>query len=147
GNAELPPAARNPGQFDYRHYLLNQNINYQIIINDLNDIRCDGSTFGQRFFTLRNILLKEAPNKVSDYTASWLNALVLGDRSGIDDTVLDLFQKWSLSHLLAISGLHIGIIVGMMYFGLIKLNLLTREKAEFVLLLFLPVYALLAVGQ
>src|SRR5699024_6669613 len=36
GNAELPPAARNPGQFDYRHYLLNQNINYQIIINDLN---------------------------------------------------------------------------------------------------------------
>src|SRR5699024_948132 len=54
---------------------------------------------------------------------------------------------WGLSHLLAISGLHVGIIIAIIYFMLIRLFGVTREHASIIVLLFLPVYALLAGGQ
>src|SRR5699024_9682411 len=91
GIIELPGEARNPGQFDYHQYLLTKNIFYQIILDDLEDIQCEGSVFWQRFFTLRLKLIQQAPNKLSDHTAMWLNALVLGDKSKIEESVIDLF--------------------------------------------------------
>ncbi|MHA6252186.1 DNA internalization-related competence protein ComEC/Rec2 [Oceanobacillus sp. CAU 1775] len=147
GELELPAEATNPGQFNYQKYLLTKNISYQIVLKELTNIECEGSLFFQRFYTLRLKLLDEAPSKLSPYTRAWLKALVLGERSEIDEQVLDTFQRWSLSHLLAISGLHIGIIVAIVYFGLVKLNLLTKEKAETIVLLSLPIYAVLAGGQ
>lgn len=147
GVIEQPDGARNPGQFDNRKFLLTKGISYQMIVNDLQNVKCNGASFWQRFFTLRLNLIEQAKEKLSSYTSSWVNALVLGDDSEIDDGLIELFQNWGLSHLLAISGLHIGIIVGIMYFILIKLNLLTREKTELVMLLFLPVYAILAGGE
>lgn len=144
GVLEQPEGARNPGEFDFQNYLLSKDISYQIIASERDAIDCEGSSLMQRFFTLRFKLIEQAPNKISDYTAAWLNALVLGDDSGIDDDVIELFQNWGLSHLLAISGLHIGIVVAIVYFLLIKLNIMTKEKAEWVMLLFLPIYAVLA---
>lgn len=144
GVMEQPDGARNPGQFDYQKFLLTKGISYQMIVADLQNINCSGASFWQRFYTLRLDLIEQAKEKMSNYTSSWVNALVLGDDSEIDEKVIELFQNWGLSHLLAISGLHIGIVVGIVYSILIKLNLLTREKAELVMLLFLPVYAILA---
>lgn len=147
GVIEQPDGARNPGQFDYQKFLLTKGISYQMIVDDLQNVNCSGTSFWQRFFTLRLNLIEQAKENLSNYTSSWVNALVLGDDSDIDENLIELFQNWGLSHLLAISGLHIGIVVGIVYFILIKLNLLTREKAELVMLLFLPVYAILAGGE
>lgn len=147
GLVEQPDEARNPGEFDYREYLLTKDISYQIIVTDLSVIQCVGTSFLQRFFTLRTKLFEQAPNNLSEFTAAWVNALVLGDDSLLDDSVIEVFQNWGLSHLLAISGLHIGIVVAIVYFLLIKLNLLSKEKAELIMLLFLPIYAVLAGSQ
>src|SRR5699024_11080505 len=49
--------------------------------------------------------------------------------------------------LLAISGLHVGLIVGLIYFILFKMGLMTKEKAQWTMLLFLPIYALVAGGE
>src|SRR5690625_7145118 len=72
--------------------------------------------------------------------------VVLGDDSFINEDLTDLFQRWSLSHILAISGLHVGLVVALVYFMLIKLNIVTKEKAQLLMILFLPIYALLSVG-
>src|SRR5699024_10525890 len=69
------------------------------------------------------------------------------DDSGIDEDVTGLFQKWSLSHILAISGLHVGLVVGLLYLLLVKLNIVTKEKAEWLMICFLPFYVLLAGGE
>ncbi|WP_461181384.1 DNA internalization-related competence protein ComEC/Rec2 [Virgibacillus kimchii] len=146
GKEEIPDESRNPGEFNYREYLLTRGITKQVIISSLDDLSCEGSAFLHHFYSLRLTLYQYVGENVSAFTAAWLNALVLGNDTGIGEETIDLFQRWSLSHILAISGLHIGIIVSLVYFLLIKLNITTKEKAASIMLLILPVYALLAGG-
>ncbi|MFD1850219.1 DNA internalization-related competence protein ComEC/Rec2 [Oceanobacillus bengalensis] len=147
GESESPNESRNKGQFNYRDYLLKQNISYQIILRSLGDIHCEGSSFLNRFYKLRLQLINTIKESVSPYTASWLNSLVLGDDTSLDKETVELFQRWGLSHIIAISGTHIGLLLGFLYLLMIKLNLLTREKAQWVVIWILPVYALLAGGE
>lgn len=147
GELELPQSARNPGEFDYREFLLTKGITKQVVVNDLTQIECEGASFWHRFFSLRIQLIRQAQENISDYSAAWVSALVLGDDSLIDDHVIKLFQDWGLSHILAISGLHIGIVVGIIYLLLIKSNVMTKEKSELIILFFLPAYAVLAGGE
>ncbi|MFK8048883.1 MAG: DNA internalization-related competence protein ComEC/Rec2 [Halioglobus sp.] len=42
-----------------------------------------------------------------------LRALTVADKSGVDDQLWQLFQAFGLNHLLAISGLHIGLVAGL----------------------------------
>lgn len=147
GEIQVPENSRNPGQFDYQKYLLSKGIAYQVTVKSLNDINCTGSSPLNRIFTIRDNLLAHVMENISKETAAWLNALVLGDDTHLDEDIVELFQRWSLSHILAISGLHIGLVVGFVYFLLIKLNLVTKEKAQWLMILFLPVYAVIAGGE
>ncbi|MFA1820472.1 DNA internalization-related competence protein ComEC/Rec2 [Virgibacillus oceani] len=147
GAEQLPDESRNPGQFNYREYLLTRDITTQIIVSSLDEITCEGSAFFHRFYSLRATLFRYVEENINPYTAAWLNALVLGNDDDIADDTIELFQRWSLSHILAISGLHVGIIISVVYFLLIKLNLATKEKAAWIMLLFLPVYAIVAGGE
>ncbi|MFD1362996.1 DNA internalization-related competence protein ComEC/Rec2 [Lentibacillus salinarum] len=147
GKPELPDTGRNPGQFDYQNYLLTQGIGYRIVIDSLETIDCTGSSLMNAVYELRADLIQFIQKEISPGTASWLNALVLGDDSQLEDETVALFQRWNLSHLLAISGLHVGLVVGLFYFLLVKLNFLTKEKAQWAVMFFLPLYALLAGGE
>lgn len=147
GEVRLPDQSRNPGQFDYRAYLKTKGISHQFVINSLDDIHCEGSSFVNRIYTMRQKIQENILNKYSDDTAAWMIALVLGDDSLIGEDTRELFRNWGLSHLLAISGLHIGLIVGVVYFILMTTGLLTKEKVQWVMLIFLPVYALIAGGE
>ena len=46
----------------------------------------------------------------SSATAPLINALLTGDRSGLDRDIVDMFRASGASHILALSGLHLGII-------------------------------------
>lgn len=147
GRIDPPSVSRNPGQFDFNHYLQSQGISDQVIVNTLEDIHCEGSSFFNKIYSFRLNLLYFVSESMSNETAAWLSALVLGDDSLLDEEIVDLFQRWGLSHILAISGLHVGLIVGLVYFLIVKLNIVTKEKAQWIMMLFLPVYALIAGGQ
>lgn len=148
GVLELPDQSRNPGQFDYRNFLQTKDIRQQLTLSSLENISCDGaSSFLNTLYQTRSSLLQFVIAKTDPYTAKWLSALVLGDDSQLDEQTIELFQKWSLSHLLAISGLHVGLIIAIIYFLLIKLTILTREKAQWVMLFILPFYAFIAGGE
>ena len=47
-------------------------------------------------------------------TAPLVNALLTGDRSSLDDSVMNSFRNSGASHILALSGLHLGIIYGIL---------------------------------
>ncbi|RYG74751.1 DNA internalization-related competence protein ComEC/Rec2 [Lentibacillus lipolyticus] len=147
GTPELPESSKNPGQFDYRDYLASQGIHYQIILDSPRAITCTGSSFMQTIYQLRFDLTAYVRNRVSPQTAAWLNALVLGDDTQISEEIKNLFQRWNLTHLLAISGLHVGLVVGFIYLFLVKFAGITKEKAQWTVMIFLPVYALLAGGE
>lgn len=50
----------------------------------------------------------------SDSTAPLINALVTGDKSWLDKSLLSAFRESGASHILALSGLHLGIIYGIL---------------------------------
>ena len=147
GTVELPSESRNPSQFDYRQYLQTKGITHQLTLESLDYISCDGSSFINRFYTLRNHLLHHVENSLGEFTSSWLNAIVFGEDSNIDSETEEVFQRWSLTHIIAISGSNIGLIIGLCYFFLIKLNIMTKEKSQWLMVFLMPVYAMLAGGE
>src|SRR5690625_361273 len=144
GKLQVPQEARNPGQFDFKNYLVNQGITSQIIVNELNHVQCSGASMFHPFLQLRGNLLYKVRESINSDMSAWLQALVLGDRTHLEEKVIQLFQRWGLSHLLAISGLHVGIIVGSLYFIFVRLGILTKESTEIMLISFLPIYAIVA---
>lgn len=48
-----------------------------------------------------------------------MRAIVLGDRSVLDDEIKELYKKNGISHILAISALHITM-VGMLVYRMLK---------------------------
>ncbi|WP_117169168.1 DNA internalization-related competence protein ComEC/Rec2 [Paraliobacillus sediminis] len=145
GSPEIPPASKNPGQFNYQEYLYKQKINYLITIEQSN-LNCTGSSFKDRLFTIRKNIIVQIEENTSDFTSGWLQALLLGQDALIEEKTINVFQRWGLSHLLAISGLHVGLISGFVYFILIKTGMITKEKAFYLLLALLMVYPFISGG-
>lgn len=72
------------------------------------------------FFELRGAIR----NKVSSAgSASLLKALIIGDKNDLPKDVKDDFRKLGLSHILAISGLHLSILVMSIYLTLQRLDI------------------------
>lgn len=147
GTVNQPERSRNPGQFDYQDYLASRGIAYQIVVDSLEDIECTGSSVFHHIFMIRPFMLHKVKEHFSSETSAWVSALVFGDQSQLNDDTVDLFRRWSLSHILAISGLHVGIIVAFIYFICVKLGVVTKETGEWILICFLPVYAIVAGGE
>lgn len=147
GTLTIPEGARNPYQFDYQNYLSNQGLNYQLMLTSLENSICDKHSYLEYIYSLRFTLLNKSIEKLQPTTAAWMQALVLGKDELIDQEIIELFQRWSLSHILAISGLHIGIIVGILYFVMVRLGITTKENAQTFIMIFLPLYAILAGGE
>lgn len=148
GTLESPNEATNPFEFNYRKYLFEQGITHQLIVENTNDINChERRSFFTTINKVRDRLIVQANERLHPQIASWQQALIFGNKDELDESVELLFQRWGLSHLLAISGLHVGIIVALVYVLLIRFFGVTREKTRLIVMLFLPVYALLAGGQ
>lgn len=148
-NGTIDPVehATNPGQFDFNDYMDRQGIDGQMVLKSSTDINCTGSHPMSYIYSLRSSIVAFAHSHLSDFSAAWVTALLFGEDSFLSDDTIQLFRYWGLSHLLAISGLHVGLIVSLLYFILIKLNIFTKERAQNVMILFLPLYALLAGGE
>lgn len=139
-----PPIKSNPGQFDYAQYLANQAIYSEIVVADLQDISCAKKSFLSPIWSLRNKLILKIKTNYNDLSSSWLIALILGEDSFIESDIIDLFRHWNIAHLLAISGLHTAIFVGIIYFILMKLLKLTIEKTQIILIIILPIFTILS---
>ncbi len=70
-------------------------------------------------------------------------ALLIGEKQGMGIEERRIYQTLGISHLFAISGLHVAIIAGIGYFILIRFRV-RKESAFLVLLLVLPLYAIMA---
>jgi len=99
-----------------------------------------------------NLALRE---KMPGLTGSVACALITGDRSGISDKVRQQFADSGIAHILAISGLHLSIIAGLVFllvrrgfslFPWLALNMPTKKWAAAISILFTFGYLLLCSG-
>lgn len=72
-------------------------------------------------------------------------ALLIGLQENVDEETTRAYQKIGITHLFAISGLHIAIVSFIFFQGLLRLRI-RRELATIVLMIVLPVYGVLAGG-
>ncbi|MGM9945550.1 MAG: DNA internalization-related competence protein ComEC/Rec2 [Lysinibacillus sp.] len=99
----------------------------------------------QRIYEQR-FLLSEHIHKVFPASlAAEAEALIIGIQDQVDAEITRAYQKLGITHLFAISGLHVALISWMFFQGLLRLRV-RRELATLVLIVILPIYALLAGG-
>ncbi len=112
GQIEQITGARNPGQVDFSEIFRRKGIFYTLRNADCNNSAPSPRnvwSLGERF----RGCVKRALNlaKLDSRTKGIALALSIGDRSSIDRETQNSFRRSGLSHLLAISGLHVGFVV------------------------------------
>ncbi len=106
-----------PNTFNYKRYLYNKKIYYIFNISEYKII--DSNNL---IYKLKDNLFKKIYNSEnSDYYL----AFILGDKALLSSDIYDAYQKNGISHLLAISGMHINMLV------LLISKIIKSEKKEF----------------
>ncbi|NEU31626.1 DNA internalization-related competence protein ComEC/Rec2 [bacterium LRH843] len=145
GTLEEPSGPTNFAQFDYLQYLREQEQIYWILQLAENTFSCKSEST-TAYFHLQRWRQKQML-KLEEYTKAELNgimaALLFGERAMMDGDVLDAYERLGIIHLLAVSGLHVGIITSGLFYLLIRTGI-TRERAMELLMIFLPVYVVIA---
>ncbi len=145
----------NQGGFDYSGWLFRSGIRATGYVRERGDNRLlDDSDPAYELQRLRQrvreLVLRAVPTAQA---AAMVNALAIGDRSYIDRATWDMFAATGTSHLVAISGLHIGIVAGLAYFmmlqlwrlvGWLTLRVPAQQGAAVAALLAATIYAALA---
>jgi len=148
GTMKKPSAAKNPNGFDYRHYLASKEIYWIVEIQENPLQHCSLMKpsplvlLKQLRFSGIRYLEKNFPPEMASLSA----ALIFGDRSMLDPELLGNYQKTGIVHLLAISGLHVSLLIGMVFYFGIRCGL-TRQFMTNFLLLVLPIYVILTGGS
>ncbi len=112
----------NPHEFNYKKYLSFHNIYYQAYVKNSNwKISHFSNHFQLRVFanTIRNKILNiyEA-NGLSGKELNIISAITLGYKSKLSSEIKEIFSKSGAIHVLAVSGLHVGIIYLLLSFCL-----------------------------
>ncbi len=136
GNCKRIRAASNPGCFDARSYYAVKGITHVMSVQKIELLEASADL--PAFWKERGVerMLSAAGEKEGGFAA----ALLLGDRRCLDEDLYTLFQESGISHILAISGLHVSLI-GMSVYGLLRRCRLGYAACGLISGLFLLFYA------
>lgn len=145
GSLVEPEANRNEHSFNYKQYLQQQHIHWMLQVDKMNWAHCqvDGATIVTKIKQIRQQGIAYVNEHFPHEASGFVTALLFGEQSYIEEEVLTTYQRLGIVHLLAISGLHISFLAGMLFFVGIRIGV-TRERMMIVILVFLPVHALLS---
>ncbi|MFA0962508.1 ComEC/Rec2 family competence protein [Roseivirga sp. BDSF3-8] len=164
----IPPAV-HPAYFDYADYLRHQQIRYRFFVRQENYLITHSTDFSVQIqmAQLRARMVNRLVSRIeSAEVRGVLAALVLGHRNELDRHTRDAYAAAGAMHVLAVSGLHVGILYGVLLAGMsfllrfpygryIRLALILLFLVSYALLTGLSpsvtraviMFALLAVGQ
>lgn len=114
-----------PYLFNYKKYLYNKRVYYTLKIDSIKILNENSNPF----IKLKNRVIKHV-NNYKDST--YLYAFILGKTELISDEVLTSYRENGISHLFALSGLHVSIFSSILLFILKKLRF--KEILNYVLI-------------
>lgn len=117
GKIELPAIARNPGIFNYREYLARQGVFWQVnsfqgqveLIKSGQGIKSWAGRGRKKIITYLEPLLPQREKGL-------LLGLLFGDTHSMEAAEWEAYQKAGVVHLFAVSGLHVGLVLGFVWF-------------------------------
>lgn len=113
------PTPKNPYQFDYGNYLEKQQIYGQLSLNSSALLRSELYSSNLRVWSARFRESIQEALRSKPFTKQQLaiiEALVLGQKQGIDKEISKQYAAAGMMHILAVSGLHVGIILMLLRF-------------------------------
>ena len=114
GRIQKITSSKNPYQFDYAEYIRKQGIEHRINIQkaQLNSLPKNKQTWRGMAYGFREYLISKLEKQgFQSDNESVIKALVLGDRTDISTELKRDYADAGAVHLLAISGLHIGVLL------------------------------------
>ncbi|MDD2961788.1 MAG: ComEC/Rec2 family competence protein [Muribaculaceae bacterium] len=136
----------NPEEFDYKSYQKRKGILYRVFIPN-NQYKVVGydETISTLSYKIRRNLTKYILNSnLSAESQQFIIAIILGDKQYIDKETKTTFAHIGIAHILALSGLHIGIITFLLYLLLFPLDYIGGKKIRLIIIwCFLLIYAII----
>ena len=110
GDLKEPSNNTVPNTFNYKEYLYNKKIYFTLNINSIKKIENNTNLI----YYIKSII----SNRINDITNSspYLQTFILGDKSYIDDNINNTYRDNGISHLFSISGMHISLISGILFY-------------------------------
>ena len=130
GKIFRPRNKRNPGEFDYRQYLRGEGVAAQVSIYHLQDIKIlDGrnKTLKSIIYLMRLAIAKQIAKIYIGEEKHLVKALILGERKDLDKSIVADFINSGTVHVLAVSGLHVGFIVAILFLLFGRFNLFLKS--------------------
>ena len=115
GTADTFSSARNPGEFDAARYYWTQGVTFCLKNARLLSASKSRTPFWAALFDLRQYAGALLASYVPEREAGVLSAMLLGDKTSLDDGIRTLYGQSGIAHILAISGLHISLLGALLY--------------------------------
>ena len=149
--SELKPIQTplNPNQFNYKAYLEKQYIYHQLITSAESVFMIESSThtlFGFAESLRKRINIKLKQHKFKPNELAIINALILGQRQDINPEIYNNYVDAGAIHILAVSGLHVGILLFLLNWVLKPIEYLKKGKLTKVLLILVFLWSFVIVA-
>ncbi|TBN02698.1 ComEC family competence protein [Hyunsoonleella flava] len=139
----------NPGQFNYKAYLKKKYIYHQLFIEANSLLKLDNSQttiFGMANTFRAHVNSKLKPFNFKPDELAIINALLLGQRQDISEEVYTSYTNAGAIHILAVSGLHVGIILLILSFVLKPIERIKHGKLIKIILLVLMLWSFVIIA-
>ncbi|GMQ56733.1 DNA internalization-related competence protein ComEC/Rec2 [Vallitalea sediminicola] len=150
-NGKLNKLSRptNQGQFDEEKYYRIRGIKYKLFLKDyqimdnnkMSILTLFKYSMKKKFAYIKNESIKVYDRILPEDQASLMKAMILGEKSYLSVDTKNKYSESGISHVLAISGLHIAIL-GYGFFGFICL-VFSKKKGVIITICFLVLYLIL----
>ncbi|MCM4166934.1 hypothetical protein KCTC52924_01790 [Arenibacter antarcticus] len=124
-------APLNPHQFNYRDYLAGLGIAHQLRLSQEQFVLINnptGTIYGLAAKMRDHIIAKLKQESFGAEELGIIQALLLGQRNEVTEATNTDYKNAGAFHILALSGLHIGILLGLLHFLLAPLEFLPKGR-------------------
>ena len=133
---------KNFYSFDYKKYNENKGIFKNVKVNDIKNFE-ENKGIISKIKIWRISLGNKIHKEISFDKSGYIEALIFGDKAYLEKDEINNYKNLGTSHLLAISGLHLGVLISLIYFILLRLRF-SVEIIEKIVFLVIPFYMLIS---
>lgn len=144
GKFEKGEIRRNYRGFNYRNYLKQNKIYGIVFAEEINKIS-QKKDYNYFLFKIREVFEKKIDILYENDYKTFLKGLLIGNKAELSEDIIENFKSANISHILAISGLHISFILIGVNFILEKI--IISKKIKNVLLLIFLIFFLNLTGN